>query len=95
MYSFNESPSSDKPTHSDTICAMAMSKIADLLIKPMTAKPDKDGFIKTKPLTPQQDSMLAIIGMTFMIMAEKATVLEKMEQGFQGSFTNENDFNRN
>jgi len=28
-------------------------------------------------------------------MAEKATVLEKMEQGFQGSFTNENDFNRN
>ena len=75
---------SDQPKFSDEICAMAMGEIADMLIKPMEDK-----------LTQEQDAVLGIIGMTFKIMAEKATALEKMEQGFQGSLTNENDFNRN
>jgi len=84
MYSFNQDPSSDQPKFSDEIMSMAMSELADILIKPMQGK-----------LTQDQDAVIAIIGMTFKIMAEKATALEKMEQGFQGSFSNENDFNRN
>ena len=84
MYSLNQDPSSDQPKYSDEIMGMAMQEIHDILIEPMQDK-----------LTPQQDSILAIIGLTFKIMAEKATALEKMEQGFQGSLTNENDFNRN
>ena len=84
MYSFNQDPSSDQPKYSDEICAIAMREISDMLIKPMESK-----------LTQEQDAILAIIGLTFKIMAEKATALEKMEQGFQGSFSNENDFNRN
>ena len=84
MYSFNQDPSSDQPKFSDEIMSTAMSELADILIKPMQGK-----------LTQDQDAVIAIIGMTFKIMAEKATALEKMEQGFEGSFTNENDFNRN
>ena len=80
----NEDYSANQPKFSDEIMTMAMGKIHDILIEPMQGK-----------LTPEQDSILAIIGMTFKIMAEKATALEKMEQGFQGSLTNENDFNRN
>jgi len=84
MYSFNQDPSSDQPKYSDEIMSMAMSELADILIKPMQDK-----------LTQEQDAVIGIIGLTFKIMAEKATALEKMEQGFQGSFTNEHDFNRN
>ena len=80
----NEDYSANQPKFSDEIMTMAMGEIHDILIEPMQGK-----------LTPEQDSILAIIGMTFKIMAEKATALEKMEQGFQGSLTNENDFNRN
>ena len=79
----NFSSSESQPTSSE-VCALAMNEIHDMLIEPMQGK-----------LTPEQDSMLAIIGLTFKIMAEKATQLEKMEQGFQGNFVNENDFNRN
>ena len=75
---------SDQPKFSDEIMTLAMGEIHDILIEPMQGK-----------LTPEQDSILAIIGLTFKVMAEKATALEKMEQGFQGSLTNENDFNRN
>ena len=77
------SSSEPQPTSSE-VCAMAMGEIHDILIEPMQGK-----------LTQEQDAVLALIGMTFKIMAEKATALEKMEQGFQGSLTNENDFNRN
>ena len=80
----NENFSDNQPKFSDEIMSMAMSEIHDILIEPMQGK-----------LTPEQDAVLALIGMTFKIMAEKATALEKMEQGFQGSLTNENDFNRN
>ena len=80
----NENFSSDQPKFSDEIMSMAMSEIHDILIEPMQGK-----------LTQEQDAVLAIIGMTFKIMAEKATQLEKMEQGFQGNFVNESDFNRN
>ena len=80
----NENFSSDQPKFSDEIMSMPMSEIHDILIEPMQGK-----------LTPEQDSVLAIIGLTFKIMAEKATQLEKMEQGFQGNFVNESDFNRN
>jgi len=75
---------SDQPKFSDEIMTMAMGEIHDILIEPMQGK-----------LTKEHDMVLALIGMTFKIMAEKATALEKMEQGFQGSLTNENDFNRN
>ena len=77
------SSSEPQPTSSE-VCAMAMGEIHDMLIEPMQDK-----------LTPEQDSILAIIGLTFKIMAEKATQLEKIEEGFQGNFINENDFNRN
>ena len=76
--------SSDQPKFSDEIMTTAMGAIHDMLIEPMQGK-----------LTQEQDAVLALIGLTFKIMAEKATQLEKMEQGFQGSFTNKNDFNRN
>lgn len=91
----NENFSSEQPKFSNEIMTLAMQEIHDILIEPMTAKPDANGFIKTKPLTPEQDSMLAIVGLSFKVMAEKATQLEKMEQGFQGNFINEGDFNRN
>tara|TARA_R110002051_G_scaffold287567_1_gene350275 strand:+ start:126 stop:380 length:255 start_codon:yes stop_codon:yes gene_type:complete len=84
MYSLNQDPSSDQPKYSDEIMGMAMQEIHNILIEPMQDK-----------LTPQQDSILAIVGLTFKIMAEKATALEKMEQGFEGSLKNKNDFNRN
>ena len=78
---------SDSPTKfSDEIMTLAMNEIHDILIEPMH---------NAGKLTQEQDVVIALIGMTFKIMAEKATALEKMEQGFQGSFTNENDFNRN
>ena len=80
----NEDFSTQPEKYSDEICAMAMSELHDMLIQPMKDK-----------LTQDQDTVLAIIGLTFKVMAEKATALEKMEQGFGGSFTNENDFNRN
>ena len=80
----NEDFSSSKPKYSDEIMSMAMSELADILIKPMQDK-----------LTQEQDAVIGIIGLTFKIMAEKATALEKMEQGFGGSLTNKNDFNRN
>ena len=79
-----DSSSFEQPKYSDEIMGMAMQEIHDILLEPMKDK-----------LTPDQDAIIAIIGMTFKIMAEKATALEKMEQGFQGSFTNEHDFNRN
>ena len=78
---------SDSPTKfSDEIMTLAMNEIHDILIEPMH---------NAGKLTQEQDAVLAIIGMTFKIMAEKATALEKMEQGFQGSLTNKDDFNRN
>ena len=76
--------SSDQPKFSDEIMTLAMGEIHDILIEPMQGK-----------LTQEQDAVLALIGLTFKIMAEKATQLEKLEQGFQGNFVNENDFNRN
>ena len=75
---------SEQPKYSDEIMSMAMGEIHDILIEPMQDK-----------LTPEQGSIISIIGLTLKIMAEKATALEKMEQGFGGSLTNENDFNRN
>jgi len=78
--------SSDQPKFSDEVMSIAMAEIHDMLIEPMH---------KAGKLTPEEDTVLALIGLTFKIMAEKATALEKMEQGFQGSLTNENDFNRN
>tara|TARA_R100001594_G_scaffold130648_1_gene169867 strand:+ start:295 stop:543 length:249 start_codon:yes stop_codon:yes gene_type:complete len=65
----NENFSSEPELSSNDICAMAMQKINDLLIEPMQDK-----------LTPEQDSTIAVIGLAFMVMAEKATALEKMEQ---------------
>ncbi len=82
----NEDYSANQPKFSDEIMSMAMQEIHDILIEPM----DNAG-----KLTQEQDAVLALIGMTFKIMAEKATQLEKMEQGFQGNFVNESDFNRN
>ena len=81
----NENFSDDQPKFSDEIMSMAMSEIHDMLIEPMQGKS-----------TQEQDAVLALIGMTFKIMAEKATQLEKMEQvAQQKGFVNESDFNRN
>ena len=80
----NEDYSANQPKFSDEIMTMAMGEIHDILIKPMQGK-----------LTQEQDAVIGLIGLTFKIMAEKATALEKMEQGFEGSLTNKNDFNRN
>ncbi len=82
----NENFSSEQPKFSDEIMSMAMGEIHDILIEPMH---------NAGKLTQEQDAVLALIGLTFKIMAEKATQLEKMEQGFQGNFVNESDFNRN
>tara|TARA_R100001143_G_scaffold60750_1_gene60520 strand:+ start:240 stop:494 length:255 start_codon:yes stop_codon:yes gene_type:complete len=76
--------SQESDPSSNDVMDMAMGKLATMLIEPMQDK-----------LTQEQDAVLALIGITFKIIAEKATALEKLEQGFQGSFTNENDFNRN
>jgi len=76
--------SSDGNPSSNDVMATAMNEIHDILIEPMQGK-----------LTPEQDAVLALIGLTFKIMAEKATQLEKIEEGFQGNFVNESDFNRN
>ena len=84
MNILDNNSSSDQPKFSDEIMTLAMGEIHDILLQPMKDK-----------LTPDQDAIIAIIGMTFKIMAEKATALEKMEQGFGGSLTNKNDFNRN
>ena len=84
MNILDNNSSSDQPKFSDEIMTLAMGEIHDILLEPMKDK-----------LTTEQDTVLAIIGLTFKVMAEKATALEKMEQGFGGSFTNENDFNRN
>tara|TARA_Y100000310_G_scaffold245413_1_gene250382 strand:+ start:753 stop:1025 length:273 start_codon:yes stop_codon:yes gene_type:complete len=87
----NENFSSDQPKHSNEIMGMAMQEIHDILIEPMQDK-----------LTPQQDSILAIVGLTFKVMAEKATAFEKMEQDGDANYyagnkfhSKENDFNRN
>ena len=84
MNILDNNSSSDQPKFSDEIMTLAMGEIHDILIEPMQGK-----------LTQEQDAVLALIGLTFKIMAEKATQLEKLEQGFQGNFVNENDFNRN
>ena len=81
----NEDFSTSQPKYSDEIMGMAMQEIHDILIEPMQGK-----------LTPDQDAVLSLVGLTFKIMAEKATALEKMEQVVQQKgFVNENDFNRN
>ena len=77
---------SEQPKFSDEVMTIAMAEIHDMLIEPMQ---------EAGKLSATHRAVLAIIGMTFKVMAEKATALEKMEQGFEGSFTNENDFNRN
>jgi len=76
--------SQDGNPYSNDVMDLAMGKLAIMLIEPMQGK-----------LTQEQDALLALIGITFKCIAEKATALEKMEEAFQGSFTNENDFNRN
>ena len=82
----NENSLPSQPKYADEVMTLAMNEIHDILIEPMH---------NAGKLTQEQDAVLALIGMTFKIMAEKATALEKMEQGFEGSFTNKNDFNRN
>ena len=74
---------SEQPKSSNEIMAMAMGEIHDILLEPMKGK-----------LTPEQDSILAIIGLTLKIMAEKATALEQMEQGELNN-PKQDDFYRN
>ena len=59
---------SEQPS-SNEVMAMALGEIHDILLEPMQGK-----------LTEEQDAVLALIGVTFKIIAEKATALEKMEQ---------------
>ncbi len=78
--------SSDNTPSSNDVMATAMNEIATILIEPME---------KAGKITDERNAILSLIGLTFKIMAEKATQLEKLEQGFQGNFVNEKDFNRN
>jgi hypothetical protein len=59
---------SEQPS-SNEVMAMALGEIHDILLEPMQGK-----------LTEEQDAVLALIGATFKIIAEKATALENMEQ---------------
>ena len=80
----NQDFSSEQPEpSSDIIMAMAMTELHDMLIEPMQGK-----------LTQEQDSMLALIGLTFKIIAEKATALEAMQQDEVSAPKNDN-FYRN
>jgi hypothetical protein len=65
----NENFSSEGQPSSNDIMAMAMGELHDILIEPMQEK-----------LTEEQNGMLAIIGLTFKVMAEKATALEQIEK---------------
>tara|TARA_R100000808_G_C2072937_1_gene99712 strand:+ start:71 stop:331 length:261 start_codon:yes stop_codon:yes gene_type:complete len=78
--------SPDNNPSSNDVMATAMNEIATILIEPME---------KAGKITEEQNAILALIGLSFKIMAEKATQLEKLEEGFQGNFINEGDFNRN
>ena len=79
----NEDFFSEQPKSSNEIMGMAMQEIHDILLAPMKDK-----------LTPEQDGVLAIVGLTLKIMAEKATALEQMEQG-KLTDSKENEFYRN
>ena len=81
----NFSSSNNEPSSND-VMATAMNEISHILIEPME---------KAGKITDEQNAILSLIGLTFKIMAEKATQLEKLEQGFQGNFVNTSDFNRN
>ena len=74
---------SEQPKSSNEVMAMAMGEIHDILLEPMKDK-----------LTPEQDAVIGLIGLTFKIMAEKATALEQMEQGELNN-PKQDDFYRN
>jgi len=82
MYSLNDQPE-DNALNSSQVMTTAMGAIHDLLIEPMQGK-----------LTPEQDGVLALIGITFKIIAEKASAYEKMEQGELDN-PKKDDFSRN
>ena len=74
---------SEQPKTSNEIMTLAMGELHDILLEPMKDK-----------LTPEQDAVIAIIGLTFKIMAEKATALEQMEQDELNN-PKQDDFYRN
>ena len=88
MFSLNDQPK-DNSLDSNQVMTTAMGAIHDMLMEPMKEK-----------LTPEEHGVLTLIGITFKIMAEKATAYEKMEQGeipsHQKTFDpTKNDFSRN
>ena len=82
MYSLNDQPQ-DNSQNASTMMETCMATIHDMLLDPMKDK-----------LTPEEDGVLALVGITLKIIAEKAHAYEKMEQGEIPDPTR-NDFNRN
>ena len=80
---FNENFSGDSLPNSNDIMSMAMSEIHDILIEPMSHK-----------MTEEENAVITLIGLTFKIMAEKATLYEQSLED-KHSDTKENDFYRN
>ena len=73
----------DSLPNSNEIMTMLMGEIHDILIEPMQGK-----------MTAEQDAVIALIGMTLKIMAEKATLYEQSLEDAPFD-TKENDFYRN
>jgi hypothetical protein len=65
----NFSSDSDEMPSADEVVSHGMSFIAETLIEPMHDK-----------LSKEDKSLLALIGMSFAIVAEQATAYEQMEQ---------------
>ena len=83
MNILDNNPFSEQPKTSNEIMAMAMGEIHDILIQPMQDE-----------LTPEQNSVISIIGLALKVMAEKATALEQMEQDELNN-PKQDDFYRN
>ena len=81
MYSLNDEPNSEQ--NASTMMATCMNAIHDLVLHPMKDK-----------LTPEDDAVMSLVGITLKIIAEKAHAYEKMEQGKLPD-SKENDFFRN
>ena len=83
--------SPDEEKNSNEIMTTSMGIIHEMLMEPMQDK-----------ITHEQKGLLALVGMTFKIMAEKATAYEKLQKEAHSVDTpvefhnpTENDFYRN
>ena len=69
MYSRLNENSDNQIQYAEDMMNTCMGTIHDMLMQPMKDK-----------LTPEEDGVLALVGLTLKIIAEKATAYEKAEQ---------------